>query len=116
MERKRLITNLEEISSYLDAKAVGGNKTWHEWAQTVDQARATCLGETPTIKTFGRFIRKARLNRGWTQTTLSAESGYGNHASLCHLEKGDLPQGPSLRTMISLLDALGYELRIVKKS
>lgn len=116
MERKRLITNLEEISSYLDAKAVGGNKTWHEWAQTVDQARATCLGEAPTIKAFGRFIRKARLNRGWTQTALSIESGCGNHASLCRIEKGDLSQGPTLRTMISLLDVLGYELRIVKKS
>lgn len=66
---------------------------------------------------FGRFIRRERVARGWhmRQLTERMRTRYNAYGNLYRLEKGQCKQGPTLVTLVDILNALGYELRIVRK-
>lgn len=115
MSNDEILDTLEDVSSYLSAKAVHGNPTWSAWAEAVNAARHNMDGLILSQETFGEFVREKRLEQGLSQVCVGAISGYG-HCNVSHLERNDYKIGPNLDACIRVLDALGYEFRVVKKA
>ena len=63
--------------------------------------------------TPGEVLKNCRWKQGWSQRQLSEQSGIARQtisdAELCH-------RGTSVVVLIELLDAMGYELVVTKKT
>ena len=69
-----------------------------------------------TTRDLGKFIRRARYDNGWTLKEFAERIHQPNAlGSISKLEKGFYKQGPTFGTIAAMMDALGYEIRVVKK-
>lgn len=67
-----------------------------------------------TVERFAAFIRQQRQGKGLTQIELGDMAGMpGNRIS--NVENGEYKIGPSLDTMLRILDALDCELLVRHK-
>lgn len=61
---------------------------------------------------FGPFLRRNRRRHGWSARQLAEQVGVcGATVTQCELGK----RTPSAATLVQLLDALGYDLKAVKR-
>lgn len=61
---------------------------------------------------FGKWLRTARKEKRLTQKKLGAMAGY-EYSTICNIEKGR--SGGTWETASNIIEALGYEIRIVRK-
>lgn len=66
----------------------------------------------PTSLEIGERVRNARIARGWTQSQL-ARKAKCSQSDISDLERGRMgPQGPSLRTLVAIANALEIDFPI----
>lgn len=62
--------------------------------------------------TIGEIIKKCRWKKEWSMRKLSEESGVARQ-TICDAEYGR--RGTSVAVLVTLLDAMGYELVVAEK-
>lgn len=67
-----------------------------------------------TLQGFERFLRNERRKQGRTLADVAEKAGFTT-TNLSRMEMGHEKKGPTLETVIKLVEALGYEILIVKK-
>lgn len=64
------------------------------------------------MKTAGEILKECRKYRGVSQTDLARRSGV-SHPTISMVENGR--KNPSWATFTALLDALGYQVKVIPK-